>query len=183
MSFAATNKAFTPRRPTGNKASRKLAYGLKPPSSGKFAVSEGSTVEDSWAPATPSPFEQPRPLASSSEGSDIQTQTDAHVQAEEVLSVISSALASHACQEDHQSSPDAASLDQHLPQIQQLAKQVSHILKQNVKEEVKVQLARRPRPTRLVAVVLLAIISTAMTICIALTIDQSLHISYPLQPT
>ena len=48
MSFAATNK-LTPRR-SGSKASRKLAYGLKPPSSGKFALCEESvsTVEDSW---------------------------------------------------------------------------------------------------------------------------------------
>lgn len=50
MSFAAVNKAFTPRRSAAGKAARKLSYGLKPPSSGKYAMFEesASTTEESW---------------------------------------------------------------------------------------------------------------------------------------
>ena len=51
-------------------------------------------------------------------------QIDAHVQTEEVLSRVSSALASLACQEDHHISSDASKLDPHLPQIQQVTDQV-----------------------------------------------------------
>ena len=52
---------------------------------------------------------------------------DAHVQTEEVLTRVSSALASLACQEDHHISPDASNLDPHLPHIQQSTDQVGRV--------------------------------------------------------